>query len=435
MNYKIFKFKKKKKGEFRTIYAPSQEYKNRLILLNGQITQKVERENEGTDHLHGFLPKHSPVTNARKHIGFKWTACFDLADFFDSVDESKVPQLNKEEKESGVFIDGFARQGLNTSPSIANLAGLAIDKALFKWRDKKKLDFVYTRYADDLTFSFNDKDFFESLKIQLKQIVGRCGFKLNESKTRLQDSRFGNREVTGIMVGDSGISVGRKFKRRMRAAKHQQNEDSLQGMEEWAKLKMPVKKTKKTKSDLKEIQSFLKPFNLQCPEYIPERNEKDIHIGKNMMITSDPYYILGASSFGTNWSSCYGLKSGSQRTTVLNFIQVRGVRIAVYLSNDTKTLNGITRYKIKARAWVYETRDGQFGFGRVYGESKTANEYLRDNLKNYGIPSIITKHGKKIKGYFKRMGGCYLDNCVTVDAVAKRGGPYSGQTVKILKVK
>jgi RNA-directed DNA polymerase len=103
----------------------------------------------------------------------------DLADFFDSVTPEMVPENIRFPE---CFPDGAARQGLPTSPALANIAASPMDREIFSKYDLSKdreadriimLDcnsyapISYTRYADDLTFSSNS---FERLD-WLRQII------------------------------------------------------------------------------------------------------------------------------------------------------------------------------------------------------------------------------------------------------------------------
>ena len=76
---------------------------------------------------------------------------------------------------------------------------------------------TFTRYADDLTFSA-DTDILRpqgELVQQVKTIVERYGFRLNEEKTHLQ--RRGRRqEVTGLMVTEK-VNVSRRYVREIRS--------------------------------------------------------------------------------------------------------------------------------------------------------------------------------------------------------------------------
>ena len=90
-------------------------------------------------------------------------------------------------------------QGFATSPTLSNFICREMDKEIASIATAQGITF--TRYADDLTFSA-DTDILRpqgELVQQVKAIVERYGFRLNEEKTHLQ--RRGRRqEVTGLMV-------------------------------------------------------------------------------------------------------------------------------------------------------------------------------------------------------------------------------------------
>ncbi len=87
---------------------------------------------------------------------------------------------------------------------------------------------IYTRYADDITFSSTTPEFPKTLAIEtasgielggtLKQCIEDNGFRIHEGKIRLQkpDRR---QEVTGITVNDMP-NVNRRFIRQLRAMLH-----------------------------------------------------------------------------------------------------------------------------------------------------------------------------------------------------------------------
>ena len=76
-------------------------------------------------------------------------------------------------------------------PIITNLICNVMDMRLLKLQKKYKLD--YTRYADDLTFSTNDRKFLE-IQEQFYQEVAKeiesSGFKINDKKDKITISRF-----------------------------------------------------------------------------------------------------------------------------------------------------------------------------------------------------------------------------------------------------
>lgn len=190
------------------------------------------------DVVHGFAQLRSPVTNATKHIGFQYTVSFDLADFFDTVTptkgkatlvapvKTKVSRKRYTTTNTELWHDGIARQGLPTSPIVANLAAADMDAAILALNGSHDceiadvdLQFTYTRYADDLCFSFNSPELIAVLKRRIPQIVEAAGFKVNERKTTVQCAAAGRRIVTGVAVDDE-LHPTRAAKRRLRAARH-----------------------------------------------------------------------------------------------------------------------------------------------------------------------------------------------------------------------
>lgn len=239
----VFKIRKKS-GSYRTIYAPSQEEKLalRAILWDEiePLCEKVDKRNVQ----HGFRRGRSAVTNAMQHVGYDYTLSFDLKDFFDTVKPEHVPQFAQRTE---LWPDGAARQGLPTSPALANIAAAAMDEDICAMNPVKVQattrrmgvdGFVYTRYADDLAFSFDDPYWIDVLKQAVPALAEKHGFKINPDKTTLQWSGAGRRMITGIAV-DKALHPPRSIKRRLRAAKHQRNTGQWRGLYEWASLTPP----------------------------------------------------------------------------------------------------------------------------------------------------------------------------------------------------
>lgn len=99
---------------------------------------------------------------------------------------------------------------------LSNMVCVDLDRRLSGLAKRFGVD--YTRYADDMTFSSNrhvysaDGDFIE----ELRRIVKKCGFVINEKKTRLQ-KRGSRQEVTGVLVNTKPNSH-RSFSKNLRAA-------------------------------------------------------------------------------------------------------------------------------------------------------------------------------------------------------------------------
>lgn len=235
-----------KRGGKRLIYVPTEEEKREL---RGIYYEKLYNRSF-PDEVQGFVPGRGPVTNAEKHVGYDATVSFDLKDFFQSVKESHIKGKVPKEIIDKVFVDGAPQQGLPTSPVIANIAALGLDKAIKRYMKKKKIDGVYTRYADDLTISLNDLSRIPELLKDIPRIVSNNQFKLNERKTRVQYAKNGRRIITGISVGEYDIQPSRYHKRKYRAMVHRKNWKSAKGMEQWLKMKEPVAPEEKRRRQL-----------------------------------------------------------------------------------------------------------------------------------------------------------------------------------------
>lgn len=226
----------KGKGKYRTIYSPNPDEKYRLRrILHFINTRALALDTHKVAH--GFMPGRSIITNALAHVGdWKITLHFDFEDFFDSVKPSdEVLKILEIAVGCGMlaqlFPDGAARQGLPTSPAIANIAAAPFDAAVIALRDrltpKRRIlgqrgpAFIYTRYADDLTFSTNSENVAATLLRDIPALAAAHGFAINPSKTTRQHAAAGHRIVTGIAVTPTGILPTRRARRKLRASTHQ----------------------------------------------------------------------------------------------------------------------------------------------------------------------------------------------------------------------
>jgi hypothetical protein len=230
----------KRGGGYRTIVVPGWRAKEKFRAAGQKIAEYVASQ-PGSAVIHGFAKARSPITNAMAHIGYQYTVSFDLENFFDSIHEhilwSDLPQGIKI---ADVTYNGRAAQGLPSSPAVANLAGLTIDRKIAKFLDTiDYYNIIYTRYADDLTFSFNDSKVRPMLLEVIPAIVEWCGYKINHKKTTYQSARAGNRIITGIAVTATGVQPTRETRRKLRAAEHQSKIPQIIGLREWMRCKLP----------------------------------------------------------------------------------------------------------------------------------------------------------------------------------------------------
>ncbi|MEC2215987.1 retron Ec67 family RNA-directed DNA polymerase/endonuclease [Bacillus velezensis] len=223
----------KKNGGVRNIKAPLEELKDiQRKLAEALYKHKKKKQGQKNKLSHAFEKNKGIITNAEIHRNKRLVLNIDLENFFESFHFGRVRGFFTKNKnfllpiEIATIIaqlscyEGKLPQGAPTSPIISNLICGILDYRLLKITKKYKLN--YTRYADDLTFSTNDKNFlnvqtkfYEEISNELIQ----AGFKINEKKTRLQykDSR---QTVTGLVV-NSKINVNRTFYKETRAMAHQ----------------------------------------------------------------------------------------------------------------------------------------------------------------------------------------------------------------------
>ncbi|MEA5019352.1 MAG: retron Ec67 family RNA-directed DNA polymerase/endonuclease [Gordonibacter sp.] len=206
----------KKNGSKRTINAPDERLKpiqKRLASALAVHQKHVRKEkNIKANISHAFEKKKSIFSNAKIHRNRRFVINIDLKDFFDSFNFGRVRGFFMKNEDFMVPEDvatviaqiacyeGKLPQGSPSSPVITNLICQILDYRLLKVASEHKVD--YTRYADDMTFSTNSRDFPDHLDRFLQDVtdvVSRAGFLINEDKTRLQlrDSR---QSVTGLVV-------------------------------------------------------------------------------------------------------------------------------------------------------------------------------------------------------------------------------------------
>ncbi len=438
---RVIKIPKRSSG-FRTIYCPSRDEKALLRSVKSQIERRVLQSGPNSDVIHGAVRRRSPVTNAMSHVRHAFTLVADLKDFFDSVTAQRLKGKLSKELMNLVLVDGAARQGLPTSPAVANLAAIDVDKAILKMFEKRGIEAVYTRYFDDLSISFDDEAAIPILLSELKNIVTRSGFKLAEHKTHLYRASAGRRLITGVAVDDHGVHPTREMKRRLRAAKHQGNKPQIAGLSEWCKLKMPHQKAAAfLESDdvIQQAKAVAAAWNLNSisPGKIPDKGP-DIDIGEKCIITGDPVLMLGMSTYTVGWKSCMAQPHGTNRRGAIFWMHLEGTRIGAYFSEKTGEHGGVTRALMKARALVHCLEDGTLIHDRIFCSDAADAAHLEAQFKAHGIIFIKnaseTHGGMKVVGEAPKSWKAYFDNLANSTHKAK-SGKWRGKEVRTCHVK
>lgn len=248
----------KRDGSPRTLFAPKRELKAAQRWMLRQVAERLPVHNAA----HGFLADRSIVTNAQAHAGAEVIVKLDIRDFFPTVtwrrvkgllrkgglSESVATLLSLLATESPRELVQFRGktlhvavgpralpQGAPTSPALTNALCLRLDRRLSGL--SRLLGFTYTRYADDLAFSWRPAESPGKAKESgrppvgallrgVSQILPAEGFQLHPDKTRVL--RRGERQkITGLVVNQNpsgstapAVRVPRDVLRRLRAAIH-----------------------------------------------------------------------------------------------------------------------------------------------------------------------------------------------------------------------
>ena len=248
-HYKRFRLPKKT-GGFREISAPMPKLKQAQEWILQNILYKINLH----ESAHGFRPKHSIKTNALPHVGAELLINIDLENFFPTVTYKRVfglfrslaysdslanilallctePDVEEVEIDGeSYFVSSGERtlpQGSPASPAITNIICRHLDKRLHKLCEKH--GFNYTRYADDMSFSAQQRVTIPIGKFLgiVKRIVKEEGFKIHPKKTHVA-TKGRQKEVTGIVVNEKP-SISRKKLKAFRAVLYQLEKDGPEG--------------------------------------------------------------------------------------------------------------------------------------------------------------------------------------------------------------
>lgn len=235
--YRFFEIRKKSGGH-RSIKAP---LGGTAILLK-KLKPALHKLYRTKSCVHGFVDGKSIVSNAKEHKQKKYVLNIDLENFYGSINFGRIRGLfmskpfNMAPNAATIMAqlcthNNSLPQGSPASPVLSNYIASDLDKKLTLLA--KKYGLRYSRYADDITFSTNKKDFPRSLGYYegnnpitgnvvlgklLEDQISASGFVINHGKVRLQIPGV-RQEVTGLTVNEFP-NVKRSFVRKIRAMIH-----------------------------------------------------------------------------------------------------------------------------------------------------------------------------------------------------------------------
>lgn len=214
----------KRSGAARAIAAPDAPLKRVQRRLLARVLARLPVHEAATGFERGF----SIVSNAWVHAGKAVVVRLDVKDFFAATRAQRVHELFVKlgySDEAARLMerlcthDGGLPQGAPTSPRLSNLLNRRLDIRLA--RLAARLGATYTRYADDITFSFptDDQASVHGAVRLTKLILRDEGYELHTKKKLHVRRRHQRQFVTGLVVND-GVAVPRRTRRWLRAVEH-----------------------------------------------------------------------------------------------------------------------------------------------------------------------------------------------------------------------
>jgi len=206
----------------------------------------------------------------------RWFAKLDFSNFFGTTTQEFVlsqlamifPFSEVMKHEEGktqltqaislCFLDGKLPQGTPISPMLTNLMMIPIDHKISNTlRNFNKQQYVYTRYADDMTVSskydFEKNDITDFVMQVLREYSSP--HKLNPEKTRYGSSAGSNWNLGVMLNKDNQITVGHRRLKQYKAMIHNFCRDHLNGVQ-WEK------------SDVQELNGLTSYYKMVEKAYI-----------------------------------------------------------------------------------------------------------------------------------------------------------------------
>lgn len=239
--YKVYTIPKRNGSGERVICHPARELKAlQYYFIQGPLSE-LPIHHFATAYKQGSSIKE----NARAHLKGRVILKLDLQSFFNQIKASDwrkfardhFPDWSGEELAFATSVmfwgEGTAQPrclaiGAPTSPGLSNAMMFEFDCMVEDFCASRRL--IYTRYADDLTFSseeYLDRDDVIGAVSTFLSAAKYTNHAINPVKTKLFSKAFARR-VTGIVLtNDERLSLGRERKRLIRAMMHHALQGSL----------------------------------------------------------------------------------------------------------------------------------------------------------------------------------------------------------------
>jgi len=231
--YKVYQIKKRNGRGERTIAQPAKVVKRLQYWVIEHILKQCPIHNCATAYQEGS----SIRKNASAHKDCSFILKMDFQNFFPSLTPNdfiahlKLHGIPNDYTEEDINLlcrilfwkprrgNGLILSiGAPSSPAVSNTLLFSFDEKMSTFCDQNHI--CYTRYADDLTFSMNNRDLRTPLLDYLCNVLHELPFPrlyINREKTFF-GSKSACRKVTGLVLTNDGrVSLGREKKRLIRS--------------------------------------------------------------------------------------------------------------------------------------------------------------------------------------------------------------------------
>lgn len=446
----------KKNGKQRKITAPKSNrvkvLQRRLADLLNECFEQINRDNNRKSLSHGFRKNHSISTNAQNHKNKRYVFNVDLQDFFPSINFGRVRGFFIKNNDSSLdpkvatIIAQIAchknelPQGSPCSPIISNLIGHLLDIRMVNLAKKAKC--TYSRYADDLTFSTNKKDFPNIIAInkeenhwvagkKLINEVEKVGFTINPAKTSMQ-FKTSRQTTTGLIVNEK-VNIKREYYKNARSMCHNLfkndsfhingKEGTIEQLDGILNFIFNIKKTDDEKKNPSPITVLYRKFIfyryfflIDKPLLICEGKTDNIYLKcalKQLAPTYDDFididknkinYKIKFFKLTKKWQEIFFISGGTPGLELLLNIYEENINkfrrsennfpVIMILDNDKGAKSIKKKIKLKE-----EKKDEKY---KIYNniEDISGNEAIYFYTKNLYILIIPKEKGKAIESFF-----------------------------------
>lgn len=182
----------------------------------------------------------SVLDNAKPHINKDVVIKIDLKNYFPSIGQNRIFGVFRKRFNCNYNISNYLAwlctfenelpQWAPTSPMLANIVSINLDIRILRYIEEieknNSINLNYTRYADDITISFNSSKTFliDCICNRMFDIIEDENFMVNYSKFRIIKKNR-QQKITWIIVNDK-LSIWRKDFKRMKAIVNNINNNS-----------------------------------------------------------------------------------------------------------------------------------------------------------------------------------------------------------------